>query len=294
MIMVLGDSILDEYVYCSSTRMSPECSTAPVLTTPNTTEFNLGGAANTAANIRALGGPATLLTSVAHGDYLHRMLNAWPSGEVINIRTHSEDTVKTRIYMNGEYFCRIDKDTKVETYQTRFLEEVRKNKPKYLVLSDYGKGTVPDSELLMILTKELDIKVIVDSKKNIGKYPGSYLVKPNLKEFWEYLGWSGTPTVDRLSRDIVHEARERLNTENLVITTGSQGCIRVTEFHVEEHKAMPLKCIDPTGAGDSFLAGLVVSLYEHDDLHKACNFANKVASVAVTKRGTQIVNRNEV
>lgn len=302
MIVVVGDSILDTYTYGTSTRMSPECNSAPVIAVTKTETFP-GGAANVALQIDALAADVKLITATERKGSLSKALTKVivrhnSIFETLSVRNNNPDTVKNRIYMNGVYTSRIDYDNPVDCYFPVILSMIKEQQPEFLVISDYGRGTISEPKQLMELAKLHNIKVLVDSKKDITKYPGCYVLKQNLKELndWRDADWDITENnfSTTLSNDSLQRYRESLKADNLIITLGKSGCILVEEYGVRVIPALPMQAIDSTGAGDSFMAGLVVALSEGKSLRNACKFATKVSSISVTKRGTQVVTRKEL
>lgn len=297
MIAVIGDIMLDTYIYGSSTRMSPECKTAPVVKEYQT-ESCIGGAGNTALNIKNLNGDVTLFCALSKSSELKNLLYL----EGINyssVYNYNKDVVKTRIINNGEYIARLDYDFTIECKQNELVDLVFTSNPSIIVVSDYNKGTLGNISYILDKAKSLGIKTLVDPKKNLEDYRGAYLLKPNLKEFCEWMFWDASlpeeDLINKLNTRVLQEAVTTLEIKNLVITLGSNGCILVTEdLSIKKIDALPVKAKDVTGAGDSFIAALAVSLSEQDNITKAIDFATKVAGIAVTKKGTSYVKRNEI
>jgi D-beta-D-heptose 7-phosphate kinase / D-beta-D-heptose 1-phosphate adenosyltransferase len=297
MIAVVGDIMVDRYIYGSSTRMSPECLTAPVIK-EYSKETYVGGAGNTALNIKYLGGVAKLYCAVAINSVLLSMLDdeQLPFYSTIN---SNQDVIKTRIYSNGLYLARLDSDNDIVTNESKLLTVLIDSCPSLLVLSDYSKGTIKDPKTIIDIANSKNIKVLVDPKKDLNEYKGCYVLKPNAKEFIEWCGLEApsdsTEAINMLSKKLLLDAVEKLEIENLIVTVGDLGCILATKNkEIKLFKALPVTALDVTGAGDSFLAGLAVSLNEGKDIQKAIEFATKVAGIAVTKKGTSYVNRNEI
>lgn len=296
MISVIGDIMLDEYIYGSSTRQSPECETAPVVVI-NSPVRSLGGAGNTALNILHLGGDVKLYCAVHQEGNLFDKLRT--SGiPYYTTNNTSADVVKTRIYSNGNYIARLDIESTIRHYEDGLVNELLSDKPAIVLISDYGKGTIKKPKELVARAIEQGALVLVDSKSNLADFRGAYVLKPNLKEFYEYLNIDmpndNTDALNKLHSGILGDAIKDLNVNNLIITLGSLGCLHVTNQVAKICPALPIQAIDVTGAGDSFIAGLAVSLSEGKDINRAIKFANRAASISVTKKGTQYVERNEI
>lgn len=297
MIAVVGDIMLDKYIYGSSTRKSPECITAPVINEYKT-ETYIGGAGNTALNIKNLGADTTLFCALHKSSYLKDLL----SSEKLNyssVPNYCSDVVKTRIYSNGEYLARLDYDYVIDCSEEALLNSVFSSNPSLIVISDYAKGTIENPMNFINKANELGIKCLVDPKKNLESYKGAYILKPNLKEFCEWADISisacETETLNKLSLSLLKEAVQTLGVDNLIITLGANGSLLVSNSGtVKKIDALNINVVDVTGAGDSFIAAMAVAINEKNSLTKAIDFATKVAGIAVTKKGTSYVKRNEI
>ena len=296
MIAVIGDVMLDEYVYGSSTRQSPECDSAPVVVVNPPIRY-IGGAGNTALNIHHLDGDVKLYGAVSPDSELFNLI--YTSG--IKYRTNnnqSADVVKKRIYSNGQYIARLDIDSKIRHYEAGLVDNMVRDAPKIILISDYGKGTVTKPSNIIQRSKDIDAITLVDSKSNLYDFKGATVIKPNLKEFFEWAGIvqpkNPDDAITKLHKGLLLSAWKELEVDNLIITVGELGCIHVSESSMDMYPALPIKAVDVTGAGDSFIAGLAVAMSEGKSIKRSIQFANRVASIAVTKKGTQYVTRNEV
>ena len=163
-VLVIGDIIIDKYIYGSSTRLSPE---APVpVVTQERTEESLGGAGLVYENLKSLG---------------------------VDVSLYEPDqpaSIKTRVMCDGHYVTRIDNDYIADGYDV--LEDLREfpfYKYNYVILSDYNKGVLDFAEQIIQLANEAGCRVIVDPKRSAEHYKGAWLIKPNRKEF-EELGFN--------------------------------------------------------------------------------------------------------
>lgn len=291
--------MLDKYVYGSSTRQSPENPAAPVVKVFDT-QKTVGGAGNVAINIAALGEQVNLFGSYATlGDLSEAVCNAtesWNNLTVFNSPSSSKDIVKTRIYSNNAYIARVDEDYEVACSNDNLYSMLNDNLTanSIAILSDYGKGTVKTPQSLIERLTALNCKILVDPKGDLEKYRGATVLKPNLKEFCDWLGFYEVTDVNSLNAGLLEHSRKKLEVEYLIITVGAQGCIVVNEQTVSMYKPIDVKPVDVTGAGDTFIAALAVALHKENSMHKAVTFANKVASISVTKRGTSYVRPNEI
>jgi len=297
MIAVIGDIMLDKYIYGSSTRMSPECLTAPVVK-EYTTEVYVGGAGNTALNIKNLQSPVTLFCAINKNSELRNLIR----NEDLSchyVANYNNDVIKTRLYSNGQYLARLDYDYEIDCSEDELCDTLFTYNPDLIVFSDYDKGTILNPSKFIEKANSKNIPVLVDPKKNLDSYAGAFVLKPNFKEFCEWLEWDEIDYSDEgincLTPSILSDAVQTLKVENLIVTLGSEGCILATKSGlIKRFEAFQVKAIDVTGAGDSFMAGLTVALHEGKSITKAIEFAIKIAGIAVTKKGTAYVKRNEI
>jgi D-beta-D-heptose 7-phosphate kinase/D-beta-D-heptose 1-phosphate adenosyltransferase len=164
------------------------------------------------------------------------------------------------------------------------------------VISDYNKGTIENPKQIIDYCHKNNIEVFVDPKKDLIKYSGATVIKPNLKEFLEWSNLSFEFYVEDFIENNYSElldCRKRLGIKFLIITVGAEGCILVSD-KVKLYSAPKTEEVDVTGAGDSFLAGLVSQYYDNKNIDKSIAFANAVASKAVSKKGTSYVRRKEL
>ncbi len=298
MIGVIGDVMLDFYIFGKSTRMSPECVTAQVVN-PETVNYYLGGAGNTALNIKNLDADVKLYCALHKKSKMPKLMCQEKLKAKATINSN-KDVVKKRIYSNGKYLARLDYDYEVIHDEQYLINELFSEPPSLIVLSDYNKGTINCPEALITRAQTHNIPVLVDPKKKLDRYSGAYILKPNAKEFIEWVGVENVilenEFVNSLSNKYLQNSVEKLNVHNLIITLGKLGSILVSRTGgVKKFKAFSVpNTVDVTGAGDSFMAGLAVSLQEQYSIADSIQFANKVAGIAVTKKGTTYVERKEI
>jgi D-beta-D-heptose 7-phosphate kinase/D-beta-D-heptose 1-phosphate adenosyltransferase len=296
MIAVIGDIMIDEYVYGTSIRQSPECAEAPVVLVTHQ-ESMLGGAGNTAINIRHLGGASSIFCAVVPNGTAVCLLEQ--SDISYNTTTNlSKDIVKTRVYSNGKYTARLDYEAPIVHNEQELVCKLFSSNPDLVIISDYGKGTITKPRNIIDQATALGIKVLVDTKSNLSDFKGAFVIKPNLKEFYDWAGLAQpldhTDAVNKLSHSLLTDAFSHMQVDNLIITIGAMGCLHVDSFGARMYPALPIKAVDVTGAGDTFIAALAVSLQEGNNIKKTIQFANIAASVSVTKKGTQYVKRHEI
>jgi rfaE bifunctional protein kinase chain/domain len=296
-ILVIGDIIIDEYINGTVSRMSPEDSSVPVLDF-SSREYRLGGAGNVAANIKSLSSHCEVsLAGIASSFTINHLI--LPKGiELLNNSEISskmqpakyDEIIKTRVFdwQTNKQLIRIDN---LKTYPSSeisvFSEDLSYhnfNEFDAIVVSDYNKGSV--NETTIKLLESYRGPVFIDTKKvdlSIWQNLKEYCIKINELEYSKYCDfvcWGGDHTMNGV----------------LVVTKGNNGC-ELREKDNTITKLQPQKKIanpDVCGAGDVFLAGLAVRYMETLDFKEACEYANKVAGISVTKKGTSIVRKEDV
>ena len=178
-VLVLGDIIIDKYIYGTSTRLSPEAP-VPVVTYQREVE-TLGGAGLVYENLKSLGVDVKLI------DFFDKA------------------SVKTRVICDGHYITRIDDDYIADG--SMFLTYILSQdfaEYDYVILSDYNKGTLVESVQIIKHLNTYGCKVIVDPKEHASHYEGAWLVKPNEKEFQEYfINWQGNIITTRAGKSVI-------------------------------------------------------------------------------------------
>jgi D-beta-D-heptose 7-phosphate kinase/D-beta-D-heptose 1-phosphate adenosyltransferase len=277
MIYVTGDMIIDEYIYGTTTRISPE---APVPIVDLTSrERRWGGCGNVYNNICQIYSAARL--GCYYDSNNSYMFESSPKHYFVKT---NKIPLKTRVISNNRYMSRLDdeeyiKDTKLED---SILEEWNIQKTGVLVLSDYNKGSIKDPQKLI---KNCKGKVLVDPKLSLDNYKGAYLLKPNRKEFEDYVGKCNTP------KELMAKAqltRDHLELEYLVITLSEEGVLLVGDS-IEHYESRVEEVFDVTGAGDTFMAGLALGIEAGMSISASTRTANKLAGIAVSHNGTYTI-----
>jgi D-beta-D-heptose 7-phosphate kinase/D-beta-D-heptose 1-phosphate adenosyltransferase len=302
-VLVVGDLMLDRFVWGRVDRISPE---APVPVVHFTREdARPGGAGNVVSNVRALGGQTAVAGIVgddAAGRLLARMLaelGAATAGLVVD--RHRPTSEKTRIIAHQQQVVRLDREA-VAVDGGRAAERVRdhvvreRRRAHVLVLSDYSKGVV-GGELLDALAaahRREPFRWVVDPKRaNFDRYRRVSLVKPNREEA---AAASGIEIHDRESlRRAGERLLERWDAEAVLISRGEEG---MTLFKrggaVEEFPTLAREVFDVTGAGDTVIATCALALGAGGTLEEATVLANHAAGVVVGKIGTATVTAAEL
>ncbi|NPB05628.1 MAG: D-glycero-beta-D-manno-heptose-7-phosphate kinase [Aquificae bacterium] len=294
-IAVIGDPILDEYIFGRVERISPEAP-VPVFEVERN-EFRAGGAANVALNLKSLGvGRVLLLGRVGRdegGRLLKKLLEEGGVETKLLESAGVPTTRKTRLVARSQQLIRIDEERRTplgEEETLKLFEELKRFNPDAVVVSDYAKGVV--TETLGRLLRDSGFKVFVDPRpQNLRAYRGLFCVTPNLKEFEAMarrLGLEGP------AEEVAPLFRERMGLEALVITLSERGIALFTDGESARFPATAREVYDVTGAGDTVAAALSAAYAAAGDWHLACRFANLCAGVAVSKLGTAQVRPEEV
>ncbi|MBX3398791.1 MAG: D-glycero-beta-D-manno-heptose-7-phosphate kinase [Gemmataceae bacterium] len=301
-VLVVGDLMLDEFIWGSVARISPEAP-VPVVEVQRRTHV-AGGAANAAANVAALGGRpviAGLTGSDANGYRVAELLREAGVSDAAVVRdAFRPTTTKTRVLAQGQQMLRVDQETPGALhaeYEDELLARIASVLPgvRGCVLSDYGKGVVTPRvarELIERCQSER-IPVVVDPKGvDYAKYCGATVVKPNQLEAGKVLNRDlrGAEDVRAAGRDLA----EQLQT-SILITQGAAGMSLFERGRVPVHvPAQAREVFDVTGAGDTVAGTMVLALAAGASLETACRLASAAAAVVVGKVGTATVSPDEL
>ncbi len=300
-IAVIGDLMIDEYIWGACERISPE---APVqVVSVNKESAVLGGAGNVLSNLWALDAKVSLYSVI--GDDTNASLL---QGLIDNLSlTHSTlitesgriTTKKSRVIAGGQQVLRFDDETTNAIAlgsQVALFKALQKDLATYdaILLSDYGKGVLTSNLCKDIIShaNALNIPILVDPKgTDYSKYKNATLLTPNKKE--ASLA-SKIDIKDETSLSLaLHYFKEEIALEYAIITLSEDG-IALLDKEVKNIPTVAKEVFDVTGAGDTVLASLGVALASGLDIVKACEFANKAAAVVVAKVGSATATLNEV
>jgi D-glycero-beta-D-manno-heptose-7-phosphate kinase len=301
-ILVLGDVMLDEFVWGDVTRISPE---APVPVVDVRREsVHLGGAANVLANLVALGARGSVVGVVGNdgpGERLQAGLRDLGIQDACLIVDETRrSSTKTRIIAHNQLVVRADRESRVpvtSNIEDKLLSKL-KDELKHadaFVISDYDKGVVTPRILREILPIAYEqVPVLVDPKlRNFNSYRPATLVTPN---HLEALRMGDT---EDHSDDGSHYAakviRKKLGCDAVLITRGDRGMMLLEgDGHPVYVKTAAREVYDVTGAGDTVIAALAGALASGATMLEAASFANHAAGIVVGKVGTATVDENEL
>ena len=302
-ILVVGDLMMDEYIWGEVDRISPE---APVqIVEVKHEEFTLGGAGNVINNLVSLGAKvhaAGVVGTGRDGNLLLDMLQKLHVDiEGIIQDSRRPTTRKTRIIAANQHVLRIDRETKKEisdnTYQL-MINSLKKQIPSadIVLVSDYGKGTLtkPLISNLIDICKNKSKMIIVDPKGlDFSKYSGVTMITPNKKE--ASLA-SNTEIVDESSLfQAANILFQKVEMEYLLITCGKDGMVLFGKnsppyrIHTEARQVF-----DVSGAGDTVLAVVGLALATGEPFREAASLANTAAGIVVGKMGTATITQKEL
>jgi len=308
-ILVIGDAILDQYVWGNVDRISPEAPVPVVAVVKET--CRLGGAANVAANICSLGGKVNMVSVVGNdenGDKLSGMLSDIGADVGGIIRCDNRPTiVKTRVIAYHQHVVRIDREAKNEMEGDVRGEIIARAKGEIpnvdaVLISDYDKGVITKPVLDEIIGtgRKYDKPVVIDPKiRNFWNYTGAMVLTPNLKEVCTAVGMGIVDEEDLLRAGNL--ILKKLDLQALLITQGERGMTlfqangqstsRVDVTHIP---AVAREVFDVTGAGDTVAAVFTLSLVSGADFAHAAGTSNYAAGITVGEVGTACVTPEEL
>lgn len=302
-ILVLGDIILDKYVWGHVSRISPEAP-VPVVEVRQETR-RLGGAANVLNNVASLGGHA-VLCGVIGNDHSGREIverikeMGLPSDGIVTV-TDRPTSVKSRVVAHNQQVVRFDRESRKRIAPEainrilEFIDEV-KGDIDAIIVADYGKGVISDIMMkgLRALVWETDIILGVDPKTgNFDSYKGVNVITPNHHEAGTYCGMEIEDEEGLLLAG--RRMLEELEARSVLITQGRDGMTLFEQGGEVSHiPTVARKVFDVTGAGDTVISTLCMGLAAGMDLKSAAVVSNFAAGIVVGELGTSTVTAHEL
>lgn len=296
-ILVIGDIMLDRYWFGEVDRISPEAP-VPVVRVARR-EDRLGGAANVARNVAALGAQVGLMGVVGADEAGARIRSLVQEAGIRDHLVEDADgmdtTLKMRVLGRQQQLLRVDFEQGPGEPALRAMGRDLVSALDHcdlLVLSDYAKGALAHVEPMIAAARDAGIPVLVDPKGHrYRRYHGASMVTPNRSEMRDAVGpWD--------SEDILTERaqalREELGLEALLITRSEQGMTLYTDSGRQHANAQAHEVFDVSGAGDTVLAALAVMRAAGQDWYQAMLWANRAGGIVVGKLGTSIVSAEEL
>ena len=300
-ILVVGDLMIDHYLWGSCERISPEAPVQVVDIAKETTV--LGGAGNVINNLNTLGAKVSVASVIGDDENGLELLEMLQEIDVDSSNIAKQEGRKTskksRVIAVSQQILRYDKESKEDITQEseqKILASLENTISSYdmVILSDYGKGVLTDnlSQRIINLAKKNNVRVLVDPKgSDFSKYRGAYLLTPNKKEAILATG------IEIQDKDSLHQALEKLKNKcDLAISliTLSEDGIATLDKEVEIFPTVAKEVFDVTGAGDTVIASIAYALSAGKSIQETAAFANLAAGVVVGKIGSATVSMDEV
>lgn len=295
-LLVVGDVMLDRYWFGDSDRISPEAP-VPVVQVSKVDE-RLGGAANVARNVAALGANTTILGVVGAdeaGNRVAELLRQSSVNSQLEIDPNVTTTVKLRVIARQQQLIRLDfEETPSQTALDQKLARFEKalGTADVLVLSDYGKGALSQVAAMIEYARAHNKVILVDPKgEDYEKYRGATVITPNRSELRQVVGrWADEADLTQRAQDL----RRSLGIQALLLTRSEEGMSLFTEQGVSHVRAVAREVFDVSGAGDTVIATLAVALAAQWPLDRAMALANRAGGIVVGKLGTATVTSEEL
>lgn len=303
-LLVIGDLILDEYVKGTVTRISPEAP-IPILDKQDT-YYRLGGAANVARNVTALGGKTWIIGRIGNdfaGDKVTKMLS--DEGIMTDLLFKNQEIptiVKTRFVAENHQLLRVDyEDTSPITNPEKisiFKRDLEKHIKYFdgIIVSDYNKGTITEelASHIGFLAKKFNKIVTVDThKKDILCYFGYSCVTPNLGEMQL---WFDKPLKSiEILKTAIQKLKNNYNFTSVLLTLSERGVLLIDKNNEKHHIPIIAKdIIDVTGCGDTVIAVYTLALTCGMSEYEAAKLANRAAGIVASKFGTAVCTSKEL
>jgi len=289
-VLLIGDFMVDQYIFCSSTRTSPE---APVPVLEPKDEFIVpGGAGNVALNISKLGASVSCLGYVgsdSHGSELKKILTNQKIDTEHLYQNSELTTLKKRYYNNDKQVVRVDYEKVIEDWCPD-ISNIKFDEYDVVILSDYNKGALNNKWFSNIKNEN----IFVDPKKDdFSFYSNAKIITPNLNELQKAskLRIDNNDTLIQACQSII----KKTNLEYIVAKKGENGMTVVGKngfiSHINPHK---VNNPDVTGAGDTVIAALSLSFFKTKNIEKSAIIANAAAAVVVGKKGTSFATPEDI
>ncbi len=300
-ILVIGDLMIDHYLWGSCERISPEAPVQVVDIAKETTV--LGGAGNVINNLVTLGSKVSVCSVIgddANGIELLEMLeNIGVASKNITTQKSRKTSKKSRVIAVSQQVLRYDKESKEDISkesQESILKDLEKSISDFdmLILSDYGKGVLTDflCQGIIKLAKSENVKVLVDPKgSDFSKYKGAHLLTPNKKE--AILATGIEIESDETLTKALLELKNECDLDISLITLSEDG-IATYDKALEKFPTVAKEVFDVTGAGDTVIASIAFALSIGKNLQESMAFANLAAGVVVGKIGSATVSIDEI
>jgi D-beta-D-heptose 7-phosphate kinase/D-beta-D-heptose 1-phosphate adenosyltransferase len=301
-LLVVGDLLLDRYVFGAVERISPE---APVpIIWANRENFVCGGAANVGLNLVSLGAKASLC-GVLGRDYFGKVLfnlirKSGAHSKYLIFEKNRPTTLKTRIIAGHQQIARVDWES-VEPLARKtnklLLEQIRRNIDTFdaIVIEDYGKGVINPhlvKELVDLCCRKKKIITVDPKEEHIDYYRNVTALTPNLKEAQNAAGIKikSKKEIPLLGKTIM----DKLNPKSLLLTLGEEGMMLFADSRYYHIPTAALEVFDVTGAGDTVIAVFTLALASGASFYEAAVISNYAAGIVVAKLGAATTTVKEL
>jgi rfaE bifunctional protein kinase chain/domain len=302
-ILVIGDLMVDHYIWGGATRLSPEAPVPIVMVKTETT--TLGGAGNLAQNLVSLGAKVIACGIVGNDEagkqLIEMLVNEGIDTSAIITDSQRPTTVKTRVLVGSQQLVRIDRElthSLTQELEDGLLKSLAKHisEADIVVLSDYNKGLLSPVFTQGVITaaNALKKRVIIDPKGlNYAKYSGAFIIKPNKKELAEAAKAEKINTIEDIQqagKTIIAQT----GAAYLVVTLSEEG---IAILSGGECKLLPVKArevFDVTGAGDTVLAAIAYFIASGLSVEEACGLANHAAAIVIRHLGSVSTTIDEI
>lgn len=303
---VIGDVMLDTYIWGDVDRISPEAP-VPIVSLKNK-DHRIGGAGNVALNIQSLGAKAFVLSVTGDDDDADKLTSLFTSQNInCNYCLRSKERIttnKTRVISRNQHMmrldaeitndlCREDEEKLIELFE-RFVE---KEKPDVVVLEDYNKGVLTEAMIQIVISvcKKAGIVTAVDPKrKNFLGYKGVDIFKPNLKEVKEALNLLFTEVNLKLLQDIHSELYHLLHNNISFITLSEKGVFYQQDTMSAIIPSHLRSIADVSGAGDTVIAVASLVYTATKNVHLMAEVANIAGGLVCEEVGTVAIDRQKL
>ena len=295
-VLVVGDAMLDRYLFGNVERISPEAPVPVVLV--NREEQRLGGAANAACNVKSLGAQVTLITIVGDDEPARRLQQLLKSNGIDTLLGRDATlytSVKLRVIGRAQQLVRVDfENPPTHEVLSGMLADFERVVSEYdaVLFSDYGKGGLTHIPRMIAAARSAGKPVLVDPKgSDYRRYSGATVITPNRAELAQVIGgWIDEPQLLERAQAL----RESLNVDTLVLTRSEEG---ISLFDAAGHvqiRAQAREVFDVTGAGDTVIATFAALLAAGLSAREALPLANRAGGLVVEKFGTASVSYEEL
>jgi rfaE bifunctional protein kinase chain/domain len=302
-VLIIGDVMIDAYLWGKVARISPEAP-VPVVSVTNR-ENRMGGAANVGLNIRSLGATPVMCAIIGNDDsgqvFLDLLKKRQMTHEGIMVSEKRQTTIKTRVISDGQHLLRVDDETSQpldKALEKQFISHISGLFSQFnfdaVVFEDYDKGNITPNIIKHIvqIAKEKNIPTLVDPKKrNFSNYTGVSLFKPNFKEICEGL----KQEIPKGDFDQLHHAAEKLRTQlnagKIMVTLSELGVYITHNGSYHQLPAQIRDIADVSGAGDTVISVAACCLAAGLEADKVAAISNIAGGLVCEKVGVVPIDK---